>query len=187
MATSAVIRVNPSESEERNVWDHLPDESPKAFHAFTVYRDLGWERTVKKVVDQLKKSASLVYRWSLDYHWRDRAQAWDEFQDQVIQRQQIKQRAEFHKATLMVAQNMQSKAMQGFIALQTVKKVKDSAGNETLVLAIKPNDLVRLMESSHKLSNSVLGKGDDDKVAKIELIFGNAEDDEEVVPPGGTA
>jgi hypothetical protein len=89
---------------------------------------------------------------------------------------------EMNKVTLMIAQTMQTKAMDGYLALETVRKVKDATtGDEKLILAIKPGDLLHMMEASHKLAKDVLGKADDDRVAEIQVIFGAVPPEEE--PP----
>ena len=181
MGSSTFSAITPTESEH-NPWDQLPEESTKAFHAFALFRDTGWERSVGKVVNQCRKSPSLIYRWSAAYRWSDRAQAWDEFQDQLGQAQAVRTRMEMNKVTLTIAQTMQTKAMDGYLALETVRKVKDAVtGDEKLQLAIKPGELLRILESSYKLSKDLLGKSDEDRVAKIELHFGSVPPEEE--PP----
>jgi hypothetical protein len=179
---SQIVSVLTPTESERNSWDQVPEESSKAFHAFTLFRDLGWDRSVKKVIEKSKKHPALIYRWSVKYRWRERAQEWDAFQDQLGQAQSVRTRMEMNKVTLTIAQTMQTKAMDGYLALETVRKVKDAiTGEEKLQLAIKPAELLRILESSHKLSKDVLGKSDEDQVAKIEVIFGSTEDEEE--PP----
>jgi hypothetical protein len=72
--------------------------------------------------------------------------------------------------------------MQGYEALQTVRTVKDPITNEEKPqLAVKPGELRQMLETSYKLSKDLLGKADEDQVAKIEVIFGSTEDEEE--PP----
>lgn len=179
MGSSTVSAITPTESEH-NPWDQLPEESTKSFHAFAIFRDMGWERSIGKVVNQCRKSPSLIYRWSAAYRWSERAQEWDAFQDQLGQAQAVRTRMEMNKVTLTIAQTMQTKAMDGYLALETVRPVKfiDEKGEkkEKLILAIKPSDLMRLVESAHKLQKSVLGKSDEDHVAKIVLNFGATED-----------
>jgi hypothetical protein len=173
--------ITPTESE-RNSWDQLPEESAKAFRAFALYRDMGWDRSVKKVVLEWTKSRSLIYRWSIRYQWKERAQDWDVYQDQLGQAQAIRTRLAMNKATLEIAQDMQAKAMRGYQALETVRKVKDPVtGEEKMELAIKPADLLRILEASHKLAKDVLGKADEDRVAEIQVIFGSVPPEEE--PP----
>jgi hypothetical protein len=177
-----IVSVVPPPESERNPWDQLPEESTKAFHAFALFRNMGWERSVGKVVNQCRKSSSLIYRWSAAYRWSERAQAWDEFQDQLGQEQSVRTRMEMNKVTLTIAQTMQTKVMQGYEALQTVRTVKDPITNEEKPqLAVKPGELRQMLETSYKLSKDLLGKADEDQVAKIEVIFGSTEDEEE--PP----
>lgn len=61
----------------RHEWDQLPKETPKAFAAFTIYRDLGESRSLVKVQGQVRKCARLIARWSAKFDWRARALAFD--------------------------------------------------------------------------------------------------------------
>lgn len=188
--------LTPTESE-RNPWDQLPEESSQAFRGFALYRDMGWDRSIGKVVKESGKSQALIYRWSTRYQWKERAQDWDVHQDQLGQAQAIRTRLAMNKRALEIAQDMQLKALKGFAALETVskvkvlRKVKDEAGVERTVeeeidkLVISPKDLVRLMESAHRLQKDLLGKADEDQVAKIEVIFGATEDEEDDPEGGG--
>jgi len=188
--------LTPTESE-RNPWDQLPEESSQAFRGFALYRDMGWDRSIGKVVKESGKNQALIYRWSTRYQWKERAQDWDVHQDQLGQAQAIRTRLAMNKRALEIAQDMQLKALKGFAALETVskvkvlRKVKDEAGVERTVeeeidkLVISPKDLVRLMESAHRLQKDLLGKADEDQVAKIEVIFGATEDEEDDPEGGG--
>lgn len=64
-------------SAEKNLWERQENESNKAFQAFCVYRDLGTGRTLAKVAEKLRKSYDLIRRWSKNYFWQNRADAWD--------------------------------------------------------------------------------------------------------------
>ena len=86
MPSNRIVVANSSELNETNLWDKLPEESSKAFEAFVIFRDLGFHRTVKEVSRQLNKAYQLLYRWHRDFGWTQRAQAWDEFHDQLGQR-----------------------------------------------------------------------------------------------------
>ena len=50
-------------------------ESAKAFEAFSVYLNLGPERSTQAVARQLAKSEQLVRRWSARWKWTERLQA----------------------------------------------------------------------------------------------------------------
>jgi hypothetical protein len=166
VGTRSIIAVSPSESE-RNLWDRCPNETAKAFHAFTLYRDAGFERSIRRLAESLHKSHQRMYQLSVRYNWRDRVRAWDDFQDQLSQIETIKQRVELGRTSLMLAHAMTTKAQQGMAALAVVTK--------NGMLGIKPRDLISLIEASFRVQNRLLGSADQDQVAKIEVYFGDAE------------
>jgi hypothetical protein len=62
----------------------LPEEGAKAYQAFTMYRDLPIpERSLQMVSQRLGKNKSLCARWSTQFRWVERANAWDSQQDQI--------------------------------------------------------------------------------------------------------
>jgi hypothetical protein len=78
---------------------------------------------------------------------------------------------------------MQTKALRGFQTLETVRMLKDPVtGEEKEELAIKPGELLHILEAVHRLSKDLLGKADKDQVAKIEVIFGAVPPEEEPPP-----
>ena len=58
-------------------WDRQAGESSKAYEAFVTYRDLGAERSIRRVAEALSKSVPLMGRWSSAHGWPARAAAWD--------------------------------------------------------------------------------------------------------------
>ncbi|MDP9437445.1 MAG: hypothetical protein M3P49_01640 [Actinomycetota bacterium] len=62
------------------VFDRDPDESSKAFEAWTVYRDLGAHRSLRKAAELYYGTAANVrqfQRWSKRFGWVERARAFD--------------------------------------------------------------------------------------------------------------
>ena len=59
----------------RQEFERLPRETPKAFDAFTVYLNLGIDRSTAKVAARVGKSQRLIRRWCLKYGWQNRAKA----------------------------------------------------------------------------------------------------------------
>lgn len=57
-------------------WDRQAGESYPAFDAFKTYLSLT-PRTYPKVAKETGKSLTLIKRWAKNYHWRDRADAYD--------------------------------------------------------------------------------------------------------------
>jgi len=70
---------------ESEPWKRQKGEGSKAYEAFLRYRDLGPGRSVAKAVGarQAAKEGKARYfhwwrRWAAKWHWRERAQAWDD-------------------------------------------------------------------------------------------------------------
>jgi hypothetical protein len=67
--------LTPSRPQDCADWERLRSESAKAFKAFTTYRDLGFDRTLKNAAEKLNKSLGTIGRWAVDYSWKSRARA----------------------------------------------------------------------------------------------------------------
>jgi len=74
-------------------WERKPDESHKAYEAFSIYRDMGINRNVRAVAQKLNKSLTIIGRWSSRYNWVERAGAYDDYygklERQAIERGRI--------------------------------------------------------------------------------------------------
>jgi hypothetical protein len=58
-----------------HAFEQLPKESAKAFAAFSLYLNLGAERSTRAVGKQLGKSEGLMERWAAKFDWRSRVAA----------------------------------------------------------------------------------------------------------------
>jgi len=65
-------------------WERQEGESSKAFHAFTLYRDAGHERSLTQIAHQLNVSKQAIGKWSSQHHWVARCLAWDNHQHRII-------------------------------------------------------------------------------------------------------
>jgi hypothetical protein len=54
-------------------------ESSKAFAAFTVYRDLGPQRSFRETAEMLGKSETLVRRWAVRFTWHERIRGYEDW------------------------------------------------------------------------------------------------------------
>lgn len=99
-------------------WERQPNEGPKAFEAFTIYRDLGKERTIPKVAETLRKSVSLMNRWSQANSWVERVKAWDDEADRQAAQKQLKDIANARVRQRKQAVKMQLKALQLLESIQ---------------------------------------------------------------------
>src|SRR3974377_1753660 len=73
------------------IYYRQPKERAKAFEAFQLYRDMGVERSLAKVGQQLGKSTPLMERWSKRWNWVARVTAWDMEQDRRTREANLKQ------------------------------------------------------------------------------------------------
>lgn len=73
------------------LWERQENETPKAWEAFCKYRDMGVDRSLRKVVQALNKNLTTIAEWSSKYKWVERAAAWDAEQDRLARIEQAKE------------------------------------------------------------------------------------------------
>lgn len=130
-------------------WERQDGETPKQFEAFKIYRDMGEERSLSKVAQQLSKTKQLLSRWSSMNGWVDRCAAWDNEQDRLLRIQQLKDIKKMRKKHADVAVVMINAAVKG------LNKIMKSDPDE---VDIKPQDIARLVETASKLER--ISRGD---------------------------
>lgn len=67
--------------QTKKPWERWPDETDTAYHRFSLYLNLGADRTQRAVRERLGKSKVYEHqlqKWSSKYSWVDRAAAYDE-------------------------------------------------------------------------------------------------------------
>ncbi|HLN30708.1 MAG TPA: hypothetical protein VK395_23405 [Gemmataceae bacterium] len=147
-------------------WDRLPDESAKAFAAFCVYRDFGPRRSLDEASrsyhgtqDSERRSGArasgIIRRWAKRWHWRARAQAWDEEQEQVKASQRTAAVKEMNDRYAKEAQMLQTKA---------IERLRQLRPDE-----LKPRDLLNYLIESAKLERSTLGEPTDPVLQEHDL------------------
>lgn len=82
---------------ETPIYNRLPTETTKAYEAFSVYRDMGPQRSHEKVSQVLGKSIALMNRWSRRYNWVERVAQADKDETKNRQEQAIKYRVKEHR------------------------------------------------------------------------------------------
>jgi hypothetical protein len=112
------------------LWDRQEGESTKAYRAFCIFRDLGPARTLVEAarrygVEQVeagkrnargsqranRHSPGYIQRWYTRYHWRERAEAWDDVQDLATREVRL-------KARLQAIEDMEARQVQRAILMQ---------------------------------------------------------------------
>lgn len=154
-------------AKEVKPWERQDGETPKQFEAFVVYRDMGEERSLQKVANQLAKSRQLLTRWSSANNWVERCTAWDNEQDRILRQEQIKDIKKMRKRHADVASAMITAAAKG------LKEIMNHPKEMT------PNDVSRLVDVASKLER--LSRGDTSEV--IEERHGEAVDAVQIYIP----
>ena len=93
-------------------WEQQPGESAKAFEAFAIYRDMGVERSVRKVTQRLNQSLTLIGKWSSRYNWPERARAYDRDLDRQAHAQAVREVRSMTNRHIRIAMQLQAKALE---------------------------------------------------------------------------
>lgn len=67
------------------IWKKLPEETPRAYQAFCVYRDMGPGRSIRAAAEELGVTERMLYFWSSKFRWVNRAAAYDAWLDDYAQ------------------------------------------------------------------------------------------------------
>ncbi len=130
-------------------WERQPNETPRAFDAFTKYRDLEpYDRSAAKVADMIGKSASNIEQLCTRNNWVERVAEWDNEQDRIkreaAQKEQVMAIKKMRELHTKVAEKMINKANE---ALDQISPDE-----------IKPSDITKLIDIGAKLER--ISRGD---------------------------
>lgn len=132
--------VLPDEAVE--VWERQKSETPEAFAAWVVYRDMTGKRTVRGVAEQLKKALSLIYGWSSEWNWQERLLSYQRHVDEQVRQAQLE---EIKKYRARTSRNMMAKQQTLMLADMLInKKLAEGMPIEKLLAGMSNRDLVLL-------------------------------------------
>ena len=138
---------NLGEQAEPKCWEtRLEAESPKAFKAFCMFRNMGYKRSIKACLELHEIDPKKYGSWSRYarlFHWNERAALYDEYVAKETERELIAERVERKKR--------QIEMLNGFDEL-VQKRIQ----------TLKPEDLnadgaMDLLERSAKLDSFITG------------------------------
>lgn len=152
-------------AKEVKPWERQDKETPKQFEAFVVYRDMGEERSLQKVANQLAKSRQLLTRWSSANNWVERCTEWDREQDRISRQEQIKSIKKMRERHAKLAEAGLVKAAQALAKMNPED--------------FKPADIPKFFEACSKLER--ISRGDTSEV--IEERQGEAVDAVQIYVP----
>jgi hypothetical protein len=173
-------------ASDPNPWERQPDETPKAFNAFTHYRDLDPADRCLAVVSLVlygerwgrkRGAVGRVREWSTRFRWAERVLAWDDFVDRESRRARINAVIEMqkrHRATLAEAWNCLVSAAahldwNQITVTQYIRALKALIHSERLVVGqpVEDEKVRHLIETAP--SEDVMGVAQDVDISRFEL------------------
>lgn len=94
------------------LWERQKGESAQAYEAFSLYLEMGADRSIRAVSQKLGKSRTLIDRWSRTCKWVERCRAWDNYIQQEAQKAAATEIRNMARRHITMAQQIQSAAMQ---------------------------------------------------------------------------
>lgn len=95
-------------------WERQSGETEKAYQAFSIYRDMTENRSIKAVCDEIGKSYQAVFRWVTKYEWKERVRLYDNWLEHEARKNIIKQKEKMIAQQLKIARAIQAKALKAF-------------------------------------------------------------------------
>lgn len=151
-----------------HIWTKQKTDTPKSFEAFCIYRDMGSNRSLRKVTQKLNKSLTLIFRWNDTHNWQERVNAYDEHQ-LALRNERMQERQ------ILIEDNAYDDYE--YIRL-SIDKYKSDYGDENFV-GVKPYDiqaLLELMKKSDDHARRAVGLPDKITTSKQELTGKNGGD-----------
>ncbi|MDR3149541.1 MAG: hypothetical protein LBT88_05980 [Oscillospiraceae bacterium] len=135
-------------------WERQQNETPPAFEAFALYRDMGESRSYAKVAVKLGKSTTIITRWGGTHNWVERVAEWDNEQDKIVREALTKGVTAMRKKHADLANAILIKAT---IALQQLP-----------IAEMSPRDISTMVDIASKLERISRGEA-------TERVQGNTE------------
>lgn len=162
----------PKRQEPEAPWEQQPGESAKAFEAFAAYRDMGAERSVRKVAQKLSKSATQIKEWSAKWRWVERSRAYDRELDKQARARAVRDVQQMTDRHIRIAMQLQRKALEALEQLD----VTTLSPKMQLAFLSKATEIERL----NRLSAAGLDEtGQRDGASEIEIVIEGEDDDDD--------
>ena len=164
---------------DRVEWERLPGEPIKAYAAFCIYRDMGMDRTLLKVWQQLsgKKDALQtpggITAWSATYNWVERTRSYEAWlldrQRRNMERRHLQELRAYRRRSLAVSRES---AETGMMALRKAAEALEA----TVATSIKPGELAGLLRAAAQILDSSLNaEAESVGVRRLETLLADLE------------
>lgn len=118
-------------------WERQKGESAQAFEAFSIYLEMGTERSLRAVGQKLGKSRALIERWSSTHEWVKRAETYDAELHRQAYAATVKRARKMAERHIRTALKMQEKAL---LALEKLAPAD-----------LSPRDMLSILRDALKL------------------------------------
>jgi hypothetical protein len=152
---------------EGEPWEKLPGETLKQYHAFTVFRDLGYRGTVAQAAEKLGVTKSNLDKWSGKNFWQERRNAWWLHLEALGRQAQEQSVEEMNRRHLEIAEQASQVLLRRIRGGGTVT-VRDREGEPHEIelpplspIEIEGRDVPRYMESIQKMERLARGQPTD--------------------------
>ena len=169
---------------EHQVWERQNGEAFKAYEAFKVYRELGWERSLRGVVRKADEFAvSTVQRWSHENNWAQRVDAFDIWKER--REYQIRENAivTMEKRHAQMARFMQQKIMERLqgvkpeeLSLSELARWADLATKMERLSLGEPTEHTKRTNESRSISFDFMKNLSNEELAVLEDIMARTSD-----------
>ena len=149
---------------DREPYERQPEETIKAWYAFTAYRELGHLRTQSKVLKKIGKPYSykrIVEQWSVKWGWSMRCRAWEDEEEKIRRSEEIKAIRQMHKRHIQLGS-----ALTGLAATELQKLLK-KAQKESDESSLTTAAIIRLVEAGARLETRSYGEPEELKRHEI--------------------
>jgi hypothetical protein len=141
--------------DDRMPWDRQEGETAKAFEAFQIYRDIGPERSQRKVCQKLSKNTRTIADWSSKNNWVERCEKYDVYIDSETQKQKRKDILAMRERHAQTGMDLLAKAA------KALQKIPDES--------IKASEIAKMIDVGVKIERLSRGESTENVDAKTEL------------------
>ena len=160
----------PRKTDEVQPWEQQPGESAKAFEAFKTYRDMGAERSMRKVAQRLNKSLTMLSKWSGPWSWQERVRAYDREMDREAHETAVRELRSMTNRHIRIAMQLQTKA------LQALNNMDAELLSPKMTLAFLKQ--ATELEKANRYAEAGYGQdGHKDSAGEVEIVIEGEEDD----------
>jgi Phage terminase small subunit len=159
----------------QNTWDRQPGESTKAFSAFRLYLEAGYDRSVQGVAQKLAKSTNTIKKWAAAFNWVARTSDYVQYMAEVTTKEKEKhgvldaakwaaRLSAQREETYRLSEALHEKAAS---MLEFPLEDEVSADGRTIRKAPKWNysDIVKLITLAETMERSALGLDTDPRLS----------------------